>query len=52
MKLAANIIYLCAELATCLWLGVLRPLLTPAAAGAVVLAPVAEPELIFRLLQH
>lgn len=52
MKLLANLIYICAELATCLWLGVLRPLFTLAAVGAVVLAPVAVPELIFRLLQH
>ena len=52
MKLAANIIYICAELAICLWQGILRPLFTLAAVGAVVLAPVAIPELIFRLLQH
>lgn len=52
MKLLANLIYICAELAICLWLGVLRPLLTLATVGAVVLAPVAVPELIFRLLQH
>lgn len=52
MKLAANIIYICAELAICFWLGILRPLLTLAALGAVVIAPVAIPELIFRLLQH
>lgn len=52
MKLLANLIYIGAELAICLWLGVLRPLLTLAAVGAVVLAPVAVPELLFRLLQH
>lgn len=52
MKLAANIIYIVAELAICLWQGILRPLFTLAAVGAVVIAPVAIPELIFRLLQH
>ena len=47
MKLAANIIYIVAELAICLWQGILRPLFTLAAVGSV-----AIPELIFRLLQH
>lgn len=52
MKIAANLIYICAELAICFWLGILRPLLTLAAVAAVVIAPVAIPELILRALSH
>lgn len=52
MKLAANLIYFCAELAICFWLGILRPLLTLAALAAVVIAPVAIPELILHALSH
>lgn len=45
MKLAANIIYICAELGICLWI-LIRPLLKLAVALAIILTPVAVPELI------
>ncbi len=51
MKLAAAIICFAIELAICLWI-LTRPLLKLAAVLAALLAPVAIPELIFRLLQH
>ena len=51
MKLAANITCFFIELAICLWI-LTRPLLKLDAVLAAVLAPVAIPEFIFRLLQH
>jgi len=52
MKLAANLIYICAAHAICFWLGILRPLLKLACGVAIMLAPVAIPELILRALSH
>ncbi len=49
MKLAANLIYIIAGLAVCLWLFT-RPLLKLAAGLAIILAPVAVPELILHWL--
>ena len=51
MKLAATSTCFFIELAICLWI-LTRPLLKLDAVLAAVLAPVAIPELIFRLLQH